>query len=280
MDSAGALAGSVLNAFAINEGTVVHVLTGTGAMKFNSGTVATRRSTVAATASMGLNGLNDPHRRQSAVGSAEISFLHKANASQRHSTIGSGKINLKGQATATRRRIMESAGVLRLRGLSMSHVRAMATANGLARLKNTRAVATRRQRAMSDDTIRFLHSVNLRALAPIYGDGAIIFRQRATMVRRVGLPSIGRVKLAGYARLIARRTISTTSPISLLATIKMPHYRMTPVEEIRAMHIFEDVRGMSVLPEHSPIIVAPDNRELIVPQRGRNIGTPDTEDNA
>ncbi|MCL7999985.1 hypothetical protein M8994_17250 [Brucella sp. 21LCYQ03] len=163
---------------------------------------------------------------------------------------------------------------------AVSHNRRSASAKAILQFRYKRASAARRQIAKGAASLLFRHSVNLRAIAPIYGRDRIVFNKSAVAVRRVGLPAIGRIALAGIAATTTRQTIRTSSTIALLATIKMPHFRMTPVEEIRAMQMFEEVRSMSVLTEPSPIIVAPDNRELIVPQRARNIGTPDTKDNA
>ena len=280
MNNAGTLAGTFLNAFAINEGAIVHVLSGTISMQAGGTLQATRRSTINDTLAIRLVGGVDPHRRQAVNATDSISLLYAANISQRHSTRGAGTFRLRGANNTTRRRSAPGTAIIKLTGASAGHARRAATGGGILRVSHKRAFGTRRQIAIGADTIRLLHLVNLRAFAPIYGRDRIVFSESAVAVRRVGLPAIGRIVLTGITTTITRQTIRTTSTIALLATIKMPHFRMTPVEEIRAMRLLDELREMSVIPQPSPIVVTPDNRELVVPQRGRMIGTPDVEDPA
>ncbi|MEN5278929.1 hypothetical protein ABE527_18530 [Brucella sp. TWI432] len=280
MNNAGTLAGTFLNAFAINEGAIVHVLSGTISMQAGGSLQAIRRSTINDTLAMRIVGTVDPHRRQALKASDTVSLVHAVNISQRHSTRGTAIFRLRGVNNATRRRSAPGNTIIKLSGVSVAHARRVAVGASVLRIGHKRAFATRRQIAIGSDAIRLLHLVNLRAFAPIYGRDRIVFSESAVAVRRVGLPAIGRIALNGIATTTTRRTIRTSSTIALLATIKMPHYRMTPVEEIRAMRLLNELREMSVIPQPSPIIVTPDNRELVVPQRGRMIGTPDVEDPA
>jgi len=280
MNNAGTLAGTFINAFAINEGAIVHVLSGTISMQVGGSFDPTRRAAIRDSIAISFAGAIDPHRRHSFVGNGSVMLLHAGNISQRHSTRGSGIFRLLGLVRAARRRAATGTAVIKLTGASASHARRVAVGESVLRISHKRAFATRRQIAGGADTIRLLHLVNLRAFAPIYGRDRIRLIESAVAVRRVGLPAIGRIALNGIATTTTRRTIRTTSKIALLATIKMPHYRMTPVEEIRAMRLLNELREMSVLPQPSPIVVKPDNRELVVPQRGRMIGTPDIEDPA
>ncbi len=280
MNNAGTLAGTFINAFAINEGAIVHVLSGTISMQVGGSFNPTRRAAITDSIAISFAGAVDPHRRHSFVGNGSIMLLHAGNISQRHSTSGAGNFRIRGLANAARRRVASGMALVKLTGASASHARRAAVGASVLRIGHKRAFATRRQIAIGSDTIRLLHLVNLRAFAPIYGRDRIVFSESAVAVRRVGLPAIGRIALTGIATTTTRRTIRTSSTIALLATIKMPHYRMTPVEEIRAMRLLNELREMSVLPQPSPIVVTPYNRELVVPQRGRMIGTPDVEDPA
>lgn len=280
MNNAGTLAGTFLNAFAINEGAIVHVLSGTISMQAGGTFSPTRRATIIDVLSIGIDGNVNPHRRQALAVKGAISLLHSANISQRHSSRGADVFRLRGLAIATRRRSALGMLSMKAKGTSASHARRAAVGTTVFRVRHKRAFATRRQIAKGGNTIRFLDLVNLRAFAPIYGRDRIVFKQSTIAVRRVGLPAIGRIRLSGFATTTVRRRINTSSSIALLATIKMPHYRMTPVEEIRAMRLLNELRAMEVTSEPIPTVVSPDDREIIVPQRGRAVGTPDTEDPA
>lgn len=280
MNNAGTLAGTFINAFAINEGAIVHVLSGSMSMRADGALSTTRRSTISEAMAIKFRGAVDPHRRQGVTGSARLDFDDVVNISQRHSTRGKDVLRLLQKGAVTRRRSAPGLGVLRLNASVSSHARRNASGTSIVRFFVKRAFATRRQVARGADTLKLVHLVNLRALAPIYGADRVSFDESAVAVRRVGLPALGRVALNGIATPITRQTIRTSSSIALLATIKMPHYRMTPVEEIRAMRVLNEPRTVEVLPEAPPMRVYYDNREIVVPESGRSIGTPDTEDPA
>jgi len=280
MNDAGTIAGSFINAFAVNEGAIVHVLSGTMTARTTGAFDATRRAAINDTMTIRLVGVNDGHKRVAAPGAGKIVFLDAVNASQRNSVRLTGTIHFESTAVAIRRRSAPGTGIIRLKGRNDLHARRAATAIGMIALKQKRANAIRRQRAPGSGLIRFLHLVNLRAFAPIYGKDMVRFRQLGTAVRRVGLPSHGMMVLGGAASATARRTISTASSIRLLSSIRMPHAHMTPTEEIRFMRVLEELRAIDVPQAFDPIRVMFDNRELVVPESSRDIGNPDIEDPA
>jgi len=280
MNDAGTIAGSFINAFAVNEGAIVHVLTGTMTARATGTLEATRRTAINDTMVMNFVGVNDGQRRVAAPGTGTIVLLDTVNASQRNSVRLTGLINFESSAIAIRRRSAPGTGIIHLKARNDLHARRAATARGLFALQHIRAKAVRRQRAPGSGLIRFLHLVNLRAFAPIYGKDMVRFRQSATAVRRVGLPSHGLIVFGEAASATARRTISTASTIRFLSSIRMPHAHMTPTEEIRFMQVLEELRAIDVPETFDPIRVMFGDRELVVPESSRDIGNPDIEDPA
>lgn len=280
MNDAGTIAGNFINAFAVNEGAIVHVLSGTMTTSAGGTLTATRRAAINDTLAIRFVGSNDGHKRVAAPGIGSIVLLDTVNASQRHAAQLSAAIRFKSAVAAIRRRSAPGNGTMRLLGRNDLHARRAVTPFGIIALRNARAFAVRRQTASGTNALRFLHWVNLRAFAPIYGKGTMRFRQSATAVRRVGLPSLGTIRMKGSGSATARRQISTSSTIKFLSSIRMPHTRMTPTEEIRAMRVFEDLRMIAVPAAAFPIDVMSDDRTIIVPEDARNIGNPDNEDPA
>lgn len=278
MVNAGPIAGTFINAFAINEGAIVHVLSGTMTMGVTGALDATRRAAIYDNMKIALVGTAAPHRRVAAPGTGTIVFSTLANISQRHAARAKGKLALKATVKAIRRRSAPGKGGIRFVGVDSLHARRAAVASGRISLTQSKARVVRRQRAIGSGLIRFLAAVNLRAFAPIYGKDAMKFKEAATAVRRVGLPATGPIVLTGDATAIARRQIITSDTMLFLSSIRLPHAYMTPTEEIRAMHVLEQIREMTVPEATDPIRVIADDREIHVPQRVRSVGNPDVED--
>ncbi|RUQ89063.1 hypothetical protein ELZ19_09545 [Brucella abortus] len=223
MNDAGTIAGNFINAFAVNEGAIVHVLSGTMTTSAGGTLTATRRAAINDTLAIRFVGSNDGHKRVAAPGVGSIVLLDAVNASQRHAAQLSAAIRFKSAVAAICRRSAPGIGTMRLLGRNDLHARRNAMAIGTIALKQKRANAVRRLRAPGSGLIRFLHLVNLRAFAPIYGKDTVRFRQSATAVRRVGLPSHSMMVFGGAAIATARRTISTASTLRFLMSIRMPH---------------------------------------------------------
>ncbi|MRN43466.1 MULTISPECIES: hypothetical protein [unclassified Brucella] len=280
MNAAGTIAGHSINAFAINEGTIVHVLSGTMKMSAGGTPNATRRASINDMMTIRLVGSNAPHRRVAAPGAGMVDFVYAVNASQRHAARLAGASRFIAATVLVRRRSAPGTGTMRFLGRNDLHARRAASALGNVALRPVRANAVRRQSAPGSSVLRFLHWVNLRAFAPIYGKDIVHFRQYATAVRRVGVRSSRLVRFKGGGNATARRQIITSSTIAFLSSIRMPHARMTPTEEIRALRILEDPRILMVPAVAAPLNVMPDDRTITIPESARDIGNPDNEDPA
>nr|WP_278422990.1 hypothetical protein [Brucella anthropi] len=280
MVNAGPIDGTFINAFAINEGAIVHVLSGTMTMGVTGTLDATRRAAIHDTMTIALAGTGTPHRRVAAPGTGTMVFSNLANISQRHAARAKGTLALKATVKIIRRRAATGNGVIRFVGTNGLHARRAAVASGRISLTQSKARVVRRQRAIGTGLITFLANVNLRAFAPVSGKDVMKFKETATAVRRVGLPAYGRIVLTGEASATARRQIITSDTMLFLSSIRMPHAHMTPTEEIRAMRVLEQIREMNVPETTDPIRVIADDREIHVPQRVRSVGNPDVEDPA
>ncbi len=176
MVNAGTIAGTFINAFAINEGAIVHALSGTMTMGVSGTLDATRRAAINDTMAIGFVGDVDPHRRVTATGTATIVFSTLANISQRHAARAKGIVVFKSGAIAIRRRSAGGLGVIRLAGKNDLHARRAAVATGQIVLTQSKARIVRRQRAIGSGLIRFMSTVNLRSFSPISGKDVMKFK--------------------------------------------------------------------------------------------------------
>ncbi|MCV9910184.1 hypothetical protein OIV19_21550 [Brucella sp. HL-2] len=278
MAGTGLISGAVINAIVINDGAVIHTLSGTATSHTSQSATVVRRVRVDGAISIALAGGANTTRRTAAPGIASMIFVHAVNASQRHSLRTSSKLSVSATGAATRRAVMGAAGKVRFHHTVASHARRSAVADGRISFSKASANVRRRQVAQGIAAIRLLHLVNLRAFAPIRGADKMRTKESATAVRRVGLPSSGRINLTGYAFVTARRTISTVSVITFKEQVKVPHVRMVPTEQLRTMDLLADPRSVRVPREPSGMIVRRDHRHIEVPQDRDSMNTPRFED--
>ncbi len=278
MAGAGTIAGAPINAFVINEGAMVHSLSGTMRASSKAKLNATRRATVAETLSIALEGETLARIRSRIPAKGKISLLHAVNASQRHAVRGRGLLDTVAKLVAVRRRSAPGKAVIEFNDHVAVHARRAAVCTGRIKLTKAQVNSRRRQSAPGYGLVRFLYSVNLRAFAPIYAPGKIQTSETASAVRRVGLPGSDAIDFDGSTAATARRAFVGADVIAFLESIKLPHVCMIPTEEFRSMKLLEDLRELSVQADRPEILVRQDPREIAVPADIDDMNTPTFED--